>query len=99
MPGSAGAGGITFDRFVRACVVIKQLTEAFQRLDTDRVGLYWPPGSISLTLAILGRMDPNQLRSIHVYRPRRSLNDGSRLNRRESYCNKYDSDLFLVIFL
>lgn len=29
--------GITFDRFVRACVVIKQLTESFQRLDTDSV--------------------------------------------------------------
>ncbi|THH05879.1 hypothetical protein EW145_g4474, partial [Phellinidium pouzarii] len=36
-----GAGpppGITFDRFVRACVVIKQLTESFQRLDTQRSG-------------------------------------------------------------
>ncbi|KAI9059895.1 EF-hand [Trametes sanguinea] len=32
------ANGITFDRFVRACVVIKQVTEAFQRLDTDRDG-------------------------------------------------------------
>ncbi|KAI0819208.1 hypothetical protein BC628DRAFT_1404098 [Trametes gibbosa] len=30
--------GITFDRFVRACVVIKQVTESFQRLDTDRDG-------------------------------------------------------------
>jgi len=30
--------GITFDRFVRACVVIKQLSETFQRLDTDRDG-------------------------------------------------------------
>jgi len=30
--------GISFDRFVRACVVIKQLTEAFQKLDTDRDG-------------------------------------------------------------
>ncbi|EJD08213.1 EF-hand [Fomitiporia mediterranea MF3/22] len=30
--------GITFDRFVRACVVIKQLTESFQRLDTQRSG-------------------------------------------------------------
>ncbi|KAJ8587693.1 EF-hand [Rhizopogon salebrosus TDB-379] len=30
--------GITFDRFVRACVVIKQLSESFQRLDTDRDG-------------------------------------------------------------
>jgi len=27
--------GITFDRFVRACVVIKQLSEAFRHLDTD----------------------------------------------------------------
>ena len=32
------AQGITFDRFVRACVAVKQLTEAFQRLDTDRDG-------------------------------------------------------------
>jgi peflin len=29
---------ISFDRFVRACVVIKQLSEAFSRLDTDRDG-------------------------------------------------------------
>ncbi|KAI0811270.1 hypothetical protein BC629DRAFT_1480018 [Irpex lacteus] len=32
------APGITFDRFVRACVSIKWLTEAFQRRDTDRDG-------------------------------------------------------------
>ncbi|SPO31515.1 related to programmed cell death protein (calcium-binding protein) [Ustilago trichophora] len=32
------AGGITFDRFVRACVVIKTLTESFQRHDTNRSG-------------------------------------------------------------
>ncbi|KAL4079300.1 hypothetical protein J3A83DRAFT_4208691 [Scleroderma citrinum] len=31
--------GITFDRFVRACVVIKQLTEAFERLDIHRTGV------------------------------------------------------------
>ncbi|KII88693.1 hypothetical protein PLICRDRAFT_176247 [Plicaturopsis crispa FD-325 SS-3] len=30
--------GITFDRFVRACVVVKTLTESFQRADTDRNG-------------------------------------------------------------
>ncbi|KAH9951312.1 EF-hand [Amylocystis lapponica] len=30
--------GITFDRFVRACVVVKSLTESFQRLDTNRDG-------------------------------------------------------------
>ncbi|KAL5504546.1 hypothetical protein ACEPAH_7207 [Sanghuangporus vaninii] len=39
--GAVAAGppaGITFDRFVRACVVIKQLTESFQRLDTQRSG-------------------------------------------------------------
>lgn len=35
---SAEAQGITFDRFVRCCVVIKQLTESFQRLDTNRSG-------------------------------------------------------------
>ena len=34
----ARSEGITFDRFVRACVVIKQVTESFQRLDTDRDG-------------------------------------------------------------
>ena len=37
MPGSAPPG-ISFDRFVRACVVIKTLTESFQRLDSDRDG-------------------------------------------------------------
>jgi len=35
---AAQVSGITFDRFVRACVVIKQLTEAFQKIDTDRGG-------------------------------------------------------------
>jgi len=30
--------GITFDRFVRACVVVKQITEAFSALDSDRDG-------------------------------------------------------------
>ena len=38
-PGSRGpTAGITFDRFVRACVVIKTLTESFQRHDTNRSG-------------------------------------------------------------
>jgi Ca2+-binding EF-hand superfamily protein len=37
-PGRAGPPGISFDRFVRACVVIKQLSEAFGRLDADRDG-------------------------------------------------------------
>jgi len=31
-------GGITFDRFVRCCVVVRTLTEAFNRLDTQRSG-------------------------------------------------------------
>ena len=38
---SSGRGpppGISFDRFVRACVVVKQLSESFGRLDTDRDG-------------------------------------------------------------
>ncbi|VDC03300.1 unnamed protein product [Peniophora sp. CBMAI 1063] len=38
---SSGYGpppGITFDHFVRACVAVKTLTEAFQRQDTDRDG-------------------------------------------------------------
>jgi len=30
--------GISFDRFVRACVVVKQLSESFGRLDTNRNG-------------------------------------------------------------
>ncbi|KAG6899850.1 hypothetical protein C0993_006273 [Termitomyces sp. T159_Od127] len=34
----AHAPGISFDRFIRACVVVKQLSEAFGRLDTDRDG-------------------------------------------------------------
>lgn len=39
VPGAhAPPPGISFDRFVRACVVIKTLTESFQRLDTDRDG-------------------------------------------------------------
>jgi len=37
-PHAHGPPGITFDRFVRACVVVKTLTESFQRLDTDRDG-------------------------------------------------------------
>jgi len=37
-PPPGGPVGITFDRFVRACVVIKQVTESFQKLDTDRDG-------------------------------------------------------------
>ncbi|CAO1635120.1 unnamed protein product [Parajaminaea phylloscopi] len=38
---SGGMGprsGITFDRFVRACVVVKSLTEGFQKYDTQRTG-------------------------------------------------------------
>ncbi|KAJ2917712.1 hypothetical protein MD484_g2707, partial [Candolleomyces efflorescens] len=30
--------GISFDRFVRACVVVKQLSESFGKLDSDRDG-------------------------------------------------------------
>ena len=30
--------GITFDHFVRACVVLRQVTKAFNALDTDRDG-------------------------------------------------------------
>jgi hypothetical protein len=30
--------GITFDRFVRACVVVKQITESFSNLDSDHDG-------------------------------------------------------------
>ena len=35
---AAASPGITFDRFVRACVVVKQLTESFSSLDGDRDG-------------------------------------------------------------
>jgi Ca2+-binding EF-hand superfamily protein len=31
--------GISFDRFVRACVAVKTLTEAFQKVDTDKDGM------------------------------------------------------------
>jgi peflin len=38
-PGArAPSPGITFDRFVRACVVVKQITESFARIDTDHDG-------------------------------------------------------------
>jgi len=30
--------GVSFDRFVRCCVVVKTLTESFQKIDTDRDG-------------------------------------------------------------
>lgn len=36
-PGAAQPG-ITFDRFVRACVAVKQLSESFTKLDGDRDG-------------------------------------------------------------
>jgi Ca2+-binding EF-hand superfamily protein len=36
---ATGPPGISFDRFVRACVVVKQLHEAFQRLDRERRGV------------------------------------------------------------
>ena len=35
---AAAQPGITFDRFVRACVVVKQLSESFTALDGDRDG-------------------------------------------------------------
>jgi len=31
--------GVTFDRFVRCCVVVKQLTESFQKMDQGRSGV------------------------------------------------------------
>ncbi|KAH7107800.1 EF-hand [Auriculariales sp. MPI-PUGE-AT-0066] len=37
--GYAPSPGITFDRFVRACVVVKTLSESFQTMDTDRDGV------------------------------------------------------------
>jgi len=37
-PGSQQQQGITFDRFVRACVVVKQITESFSNLDSDHDG-------------------------------------------------------------
>jgi len=36
--GPRSTAGMTFDRFVRACVVIKTLTETFQSLDVNRTG-------------------------------------------------------------
>jgi len=41
LPGSGGGRrpAISFDRFVRACVSIKSLTEAFQRVDTNNDGI------------------------------------------------------------
>lgn len=36
--GGLPPSGISFDRFVRTCVVVKQLSESFGRLDTDHDG-------------------------------------------------------------
>ncbi|KAF9506457.1 hypothetical protein BS47DRAFT_1352727, partial [Hydnum rufescens UP504] len=36
--GPRATAGMTFDRFVRACVVIKTLTGTFQSLDVNRTG-------------------------------------------------------------
>jgi len=33
-----GPSGITFDRFIRACVAVKQLKESFEALDSDAYG-------------------------------------------------------------
>lgn len=41
-PGGYGPKpGITFDRFVRACVMVRTLTEAFRQKDTDGDGLIY----------------------------------------------------------
>ncbi|KAH0829042.1 EF-hand [Lanmaoa asiatica] len=37
-PVTYSGGGITFDRFVRACVVVKQITESFRRHDSNGDG-------------------------------------------------------------
>ncbi|KAG6907342.1 hypothetical protein DXG01_009299 [Tephrocybe rancida] len=37
-PGKPASPTVTFDRFVRACVVVKQLRTSFDKLDTDRDG-------------------------------------------------------------
>lgn len=37
-PGRSISCGIPYDRFIRACVVVKQLTEAFQKFDTQNAG-------------------------------------------------------------
>jgi len=36
--GGSAPSGITFDRFMRACVVVKQLEESFEALDRDPYG-------------------------------------------------------------
>ena len=36
--GHVAPRGITFDRFMRACVVVKQLKESFEALDRDPLG-------------------------------------------------------------
>jgi len=38
LPGTSTTGGISFDRFVRACVVVKTLTESFQATDSSQTG-------------------------------------------------------------
>lgn len=82
LPNSRGASqGITFDRFVRACVVIKSLTESFQKFDTvsaeirvffegcsskfDSTHLISPPLLCLTPFTATSRMGPVELRSIH----------------------------------
>jgi hypothetical protein len=36
--GRSASSGISFDRFMRACVVVKQLKESFEALDRDPYG-------------------------------------------------------------
>lgn len=57
--------GITFDRFVRACVVVKNLTEAFQRVDTDRDG--WVQISYQQFMVRLLRMNFKLLANLFTF--------------------------------
>lgn len=38
LPSDGTPGGITFDRFLCACVAVKTLTESFQRADSNKDG-------------------------------------------------------------
>ena len=95
--------GITFDRFVRACVVIKQLTEAFQKIDTDRVRLLerltfnfgFSIDHVILTSPCTGWVDPNQLRSVHVHRPQCTL----RMLRRGTSCTVLEACTFFLFLV
>lgn len=63
-PGERQSAGITFDRFLMACVTVKHYTEAFRRLDPNGVG----QATMDYTTFVSGRdRRPAQLPQLHTF--------------------------------